>query len=110
MKRFLLLLSAAQLLLGCRTDVSIGTSAGTLVLSPLADNAVRVRMEGAPTHDVEELVFTEKTAQPRFSVKKDAQGVTLQLKELRVRYDRQTESLLYYDRGKSRVAGCWKNR
>ena len=98
MKRFLLLLSAAQLLLGCRTDVSIGTSAGTLVLSPLADNAVRVRMEGAPTHDVEELVFTEKTAQPRFSVKKDAQGVTLQLKELRVRYDRQTESLLYYDR------------
>ena len=98
MKRILLLLSAAQLLLGCRADVSIGTSAGTLVLSPLADNAVRVRMEGAPTHDVEELVFTEKTAQPRFSVKKDAQGVTLQLKELRVRYDRQTESLLYYDR------------
>ena len=98
MKRFLILLSATQLLLACRPDVSISTSAGTLILSPLADNAVRVRMEGAPTHDVEELVFTERTTRPRFSVHKDAKSITLQLKDLRAVYDRQTEALLYYDR------------
>lgn len=99
MKRILILLSVACTLLACHPgEVAIRTSSGTLILTPLADNAVRVRMKGAPTHAVEELIFTEKVEHPRFSRKEDAATLTLGLKDIQVVYDKQTESLSYYDR------------
>ena len=99
MKRNLILLAVLLLCTACHSDdVSIRTSSGTLILSPLADNAVRVRLAGEPTHAVEELIFTENVEHPRFSRREDAGSLTLDLKGIRVVYDKQTETLSYYDR------------
>lgn len=99
MKRNLILLAVLLLCTACHSDdVSIRTSSGTLILSPLADNAVRVRLAGEPTHAVEELIFTENVEHPRFSRREDAGSLTLDLKGIRVVYDKLTETLSYYDR------------
>lgn len=99
MRRNLILLAVLLSCSACRSDdVSIRTSSGTLILSPLADNAVRVRMAGEPTHPVEELIFTEEVEHPRFSRREDAGTLTLSLKDIQVVYDKKTESLSYYDR------------
>ena len=89
MKRNLILLAVLLLCTACHSDdVSIRTSSGTLILSPLADNAVRVRLAGEPTHAVEELIFTENVEHPRFSRREDAGSLTLDLKGIRVVYDK----------------------
>ena len=95
--RTITVIALAILLTGCSKDLSIKTSQGDLILTPLADNAVRVRMKDKPTHDVEELVFTEKYATPDFKVVKDGGNITLKLERLTVKYDKATETLSYFD-------------
>ncbi|MDY6443523.1 MAG: hypothetical protein SPK76_00655, partial [Bacteroidales bacterium] len=98
MKRILILLSVACTLLACHPgEVAIRTSSGTLILTPLADNAVRVRMKGAPTHAVEELIFTEQGSAPRFSREENAQRIFLKLSGIAINYDKETEALSFYD-------------
>ncbi|MDD4500983.1 MAG: hypothetical protein PHP15_11415, partial [Bacteroidales bacterium] len=67
MKNPLILLSFFVLIFGCtpnHTFIEVETSIGPLLLTPMAENSVRVQMLGAPTHDVEELIFTEKFKSP----------------------------------------------
>ena len=66
MKRILILLAGILLLAGCaRNEVRIPTDEGTLVLQPLVDNAIRVRLEPADYKPLDELVYVEKVATPR---------------------------------------------
>ena len=101
MKRILVLLSVACTLLACHPgEVAIRTSSGTLILTPLADNAVRVRMKGAPTHAVEELIFTEQGSAPRFSREENAQRIFLKLSGIEINYD---GALLFQEKPGTRV-------
>ena len=69
MKRITILLAGVLLLAGCaRKEVRIPTENGTLVLQPLLENAIRVRLEPSDYKPLPELVYTEKVAVPEFSV------------------------------------------
>ena len=73
MKRIALLLAGILLLAGCaRKEVRIATDEGTLVLRPLLDNAIRVRLEPADYKPLPELVYTEDVDAPKFSVSRKA--------------------------------------
>ncbi len=57
MKKILILLAGLLLLAGCsQKEVRIPTEDGTLVLQPLLDNAIRVRLEPAGYQPLPELV------------------------------------------------------
>ena len=57
MKKILILLVGLLLLAGCaQKEVRIPTEDGTLVLQPLVDNAIRVRLEPADYKPLDELV------------------------------------------------------
>ena len=87
MKKPFILLSLFLLLFGCRpnqTYIEVETSAGTLLLSPMTENSVRVQMLGAPTHNVEELIFTEKVKSPEFTVREDDSSIILQTSKINV--------------------------
>ncbi|MBO6063118.1 MAG: hypothetical protein J6P62_03990, partial [Bacteroidales bacterium] len=71
MKRILILLASILLFAGCaQKEVRIATDEGTLVLQPLVDNAIRVRLEPADYKPLDELVYVEKVAAPQFDVNK----------------------------------------
>ena len=100
MKNPLILLSFFVLIFGCtpnHTFIEVETSIGPLLLTPMAENSVRVQMLGAPTHDVEELIFTEKFKSPKFAVKKDDSSIILQTSRIKVRFDKLSESLIFFD-------------
>ena len=100
MKRLILIFFVAVLVSACGKvsgDVEIETSEGTLILTPMMDNAVRVRMMGNPTHEVEELIFTEKVPAPRFKVVKNAEMVEISTQKLTVRYHYADETLSFLD-------------
>ena len=96
MKRILLLLAGALLLSGCaRKEVRIDTDEGTLVLRPLLDNAVRVRLEPADYRPLEELIYTEKVRAPKYSVKRMGDVVELRTAQMTVRYE--NDVLTFFD-------------
>ena len=78
---------AAPLLSGCaRRDVRIPTADGTLVLQPLLENAVRVRLEPEGYQPLPELVYTEKVPAPKFSVTRKGGIVEVRTEAMSVRY------------------------
>ena len=88
MKRFSLLLAGILLLAGCaRNEVRIPVEDGTLVLQPLLDNAVRVRLEPADYNPLPELVYTEKVRAPKYSVTRDDGVVEVRTAGIRVRFE-----------------------
>ncbi|MFA6326168.1 MAG: glycosyl hydrolase family 31, partial [Bacteroidales bacterium] len=100
MKITFLFLSLSLLIFGCtpkESFVKVETSAGPLLLTPMTENSVRVQVLGAPTHDVEELIFTEEFKSPEFSVKKDDSSIILQTSKMMVQYDKSSESLIFFD-------------
>ena len=101
MKRLILFAAAA---LACfascsRDSLSIETNEGTLVLTPLTDNSVRVRISsGLPVPQLEELVYTEKVNAPRYRVKKTDESVTLTMERLIVAYGKADGMLTFFDK------------
>lgn len=97
--RILLLPALLAVAAACSTDhVTVKTPSGTLVLTPLTDNSVRVRFAGdLAVPQLEELVYTEPAGTPDFNVKKDKERVQLNLRAMTVVYDRTADELSFYD-------------
>ena len=60
---------------GSGKAVKIKTEDGTLILSPLHSNAIRVQLIPEGSALLEELIYTEKVPSPKYSVSKDASFV-----------------------------------
>ena len=96
MKRIVFLLTGLLLLAGCaRREVRIATDEGTLVLRPLLDNAIRVRLEPADYKPLPELVYTEKVDAPKFSVTRKDGVVEVRTAAMTARYE--GGSLAFFD-------------
>ena len=88
MKKLVLFFASILLLAGCaHKEVRIPTENGTLVLLPLMENAVRVRLEPADYKPLSELVYTEKVPTPKYSVKKKDGVVEMRTAKMTVRYE-----------------------
>ena len=88
MKRILILVAGILLLAGCaRKEVRIKTDEGTLVLQPLVDNAIRVRLEPADYKPLDELVYVEKVATPKFKATKKNGVVEVRTAAMAARYE-----------------------
>ncbi len=102
MKRIALILSAAMIaaaLTGCgKKAVSIDTPDGTIIITALTDNSVRVQMAGGlATPELEELVYVNKVKAPSFKVAKSDEGMALCLDGISVRYDKAPNTLTFFD-------------
>ena len=98
MKRTFLLLASLLLLVGCaRKEVRIPTEEGTLVLLPLLDNAIRVRLEPMDYKPLPELIYTETVPTPKFSVSRKDGIVVVQTAAMTARYE--NGALSFYDAG-----------
>ena len=88
MKRFIAWMALPVILLaGCsRQDVRIPTADGTLVLQPLTDNAIRVRLEPEGFQPLPELVYTERVAAPKFTTTRKDGTVEVSTASMSVRY------------------------
>ncbi len=96
MKKILILLAGLLLLAGCsQKEVRIPTDDGTLVLLPLTDNAIRVRVEPADYQPLPELVYTEKVATPKFDVTKKDGIVEVRTAKMCARYE--NGALTFFD-------------
>ena len=96
MKKILILLAGLLLLTGCsQKEVRIPTEDGTLVLQPLLDNAIRVRLEPADYQPLPELVYTETVATPQFDVVKKNGTVEVRTAAMCARYENGT--LTFFD-------------
>ena len=88
MQKILILLAGLLLLAGCsQKEVRIATDEGTLVLQPLLDNAIRVRLEPADYKPLDELVYVEKVAAPKFEVTKKNGVVEVKTAQMCARYE-----------------------
>ena len=86
----------------CRCDgsgngVRIETGDGTLILSPLRSNAVRVQVVPEGSVLPEELVYTEKVKAPKYRVRKDDRAVEVSTDAMSVRYSLEDGSLVFLD-------------
>ncbi len=101
MKRLLLFAAAALVCcVSCsRGSLSIDTTEGKLVLTPLTDNSVRVRISSdLSVPQLEELVYTEKVNAPRYRVKRTGESVTLTMELLTVAYGKADGMLTFFDK------------
>ncbi len=98
MKR-IFLLAAAALFFGCsHSDLTISTPCGDMTLTPLADNAVRVRLsDGLETPSLEELTYVTKGRKVRFSVDRNGAVTVMKLKGMKVSYDETSDLLTFRD-------------
>ena len=95
------MLALCIILLFCNScsngSVRIKTDDGTLVLSPLYSNAVRVQVIPDGQTLPEELVYTEKVRKPAFKVKKSDAGTELSTSGMVVRYSGADGTLTFLD-------------
>ena len=88
MKRFFTLTVGFLLLFGCaQKEVRIATDDGTVVLRPLLENAIRVRLEPADYQPLPELVYVEDVEAPKFSVSRDNGVVEVRTAAMTARYE-----------------------
>ena len=79
-------------------DLRIDTPNGQLVLTPLTDNAVRVRIVGGTAvPQLEELVYTEDVKAPKFKISVRDGLHTLKLKGMSAVYDMSADVLSFYN-------------
>lgn len=100
MNKPLTILLSALLLISCNSEqqgVKIPTSEGTLIVTPMVDNAIRVQMMGKRTHDVEELVFTENVPSPEYTKTEDGSTIVIETSKMKAVFDKNTECLTFYD-------------
>ncbi|MCQ2066746.1 MAG: glycoside hydrolase family 31 protein [Bacteroidaceae bacterium] len=83
---------------GKEKDLRIDTPNGQLVLTPLTDNAVRVRIVGGTAvPQLEELVYTEDVKAPKFKTSVRDGLHTLKLKGMSAVYDMSADVLSFYN-------------
>jgi len=80
-----------------RDRVIITLSDGTLSISPLADNAVRIKFYKATEGNLQELVFTSGIATPAFQVIDLPFRIEIKANKIIVLLDKQTGKLSYVD-------------
>ena len=100
MKRNLVLLSVLLLLLpACSGNhgVRIRVDEGTLMLIPVADDAIRVRLVPGDAAPLEELIFTEKVPMPKYRMKKGNGSIILSTGKMSVEYSRRSDVLIFKD-------------
>ena len=100
MKKTTLILSLVAtvcMMAGCaKNTASISTPDGTLVLTALTDNAVRVQMAGSlAVPELQELVYVNKVKAPKFEVEKTADGATYSLSGISVQYNSSDGTLTF---------------
>ena len=77
--------------------VRIRVDEGTLMLIPVAEDAVRVRLVPDGAAPLEELIFTEKVSMPKYRVKKENGNILLSTEKMSVAYDRRLNVLIFRD-------------
>ena len=102
MKFIIKLLTAAALICltaGCsKNTASIETPDGTITVTALTDNSVRVQMAGAlAVPELEELVYTTKVKAPKFEIEENDDAVIISLKGIRVNYSKSDNILTFFD-------------
>ena len=100
MRKILITLATVLLCLTACTGgngVRIRVDEGTLMLIPVAEDAVRVRLVPAGAAPLEELVFTEKVPAPKYRVKKEKGTVILSTEKVSVVYDPRSGALVFKD-------------
>jgi len=77
--------------------VNITLSDGTLSISPLTENAVRIKFYKVTEGNLPELVFTSDMATPEFQVSDSPSKLEIKVKKMIVLLDKQTGKLSYAD-------------
>ena len=81
-----------------RYGATIPTPNGNLRIIPLADNAVRVKLCQKDAPELDELIYTEKAKDPKHKIDgSNPAFFTLQLKGMRVVYNKWTDQLTFYN-------------
>ena len=80
-----------------KTQVEIKTDQGTLVLLPMADNAVRVTFFETEKSDLEEFVFTQTNGSPKFKVSNTDEKISIALSQMRIDVDKTNNELSFYN-------------
>ena len=90
---------ALLLLVSCsdRPGVRIKVDGGTLMLIPVAEDAIRVRLVPEGAAPLEELIFTEKAPMPKYWVKKEYGNTILSTEKMSVVYVRRFDCLIFKD-------------
>ena len=70
---------------------------GTLMLVPVAEDAIRVQFVPDDAAQLEELIFTEKVPTPRYRVKKENGNTILSTAKMSVVYDSRSGALVFRD-------------
>lgn len=79
-------------------EVTLQAERGTLTLEPLNNNALRVRYRKKEMGLYpEEIVYTEPVASPHYTVKEDAETVSIELEKLTAIFNKQDETLYFTD-------------
>lgn len=104
MKKYLTFLLGSALCIAflCRcsaggSSYKVETGEGTLVLTPLHPNAIRVQLLPEGQTPLEELIYTEKVPAPASTCRKDAEGVTVATSALSVHYSYAHGTLVFRD-------------
>ena len=99
MKRLPAIITLCLVIAGCSGNtVKIDTKQGSLTLSALNDNAVRVQLAGdLKTPSLQELIYTEKVSAPKFKKEKTETGTVYSLKGISVKYDQSEDLLTFYN-------------
>jgi alpha-D-xyloside xylohydrolase len=77
--------------------VNVTFSDGTLSISPLSDNSVRIKFYKVSEGNLPELVFTSGAAAPAFQVADSPSKLEIKTAKIRVSLDKQTGKLSYAD-------------
>ena len=78
--------------------VTIPTVQGNMRIIPLADNAVRIKLYFMGAPELDELIYTEKVKAPKYKFDESNPAVySLNLKGMRVTYDKMADKLTFYD-------------
>ncbi|MCF8357908.1 MAG: glycoside hydrolase family 31 protein [Prolixibacteraceae bacterium] len=77
--------------------VVVNTASGSLVIYPIADNAVRVKFFEGEEIPVTEFLLTNEYQVPEFNVSESGKSITVSLPQMDVEVDRASGNLAYYD-------------
>ena len=78
-------------------EVTINLTGGKLCLIPLNENTVRVQFNLQDSIALEELIYTENVATPKYTVAETNEEITLTLERLSVIFDKSKEALTFKD-------------
>ena len=78
--------------------VNVTLADGTLSISPLSDNSIRIKFYKVPEGNLPELVFTSGAVAPAFQVVDSSTKLEIKASKITVSLDKQTGKLTYADK------------